>query len=718
MPVRGRPPGGGSTPPGAVDVRADASIVAGAVARRVVVQRPDKHPGGAGRAGSGGGVGSDQVAHLEPTPRSGSLAWARASGLWRLAAALLALQLLALFWWSWVLWRRYALAWDFATYHQAWVQIASGHLDPYSSLLQTRFWRNDGEFLLWPLALLGLLTHSSLVFLWLQDLALVAANLVCLRWMTETLAGLAGLGKRLTSVLGALGLLLLLVNPWQYWAVSFDWHLEPVTTLLALLTARALHQRRWRAMAVWAGLLLLAGAPAAVLLAGVGIGGVLSRGRRRAGALLTTVAVGWTLALSSMGGALGGGLTSAYGYLAGHHTGSVSTSTLLAHVLAHPLGVLRAWWPERLNGLAFVAAAGLLGAVAAPAAAVVLLVLLSSDLYGSPGSRELASVPFQNLAVGLFVSYGTVLLLGRALSRGRWRRPLLGLGAGLAGVAVVWSAVWLPAAPSASLRVSPSAAEALAAARAMVPPGAEVIAWQGVIGRFSDRGQLYPVLTPGTYPVSGRPVYVLAAPYAGIEVASVQQSLLALARLAGPLHAHLLLSRAGVWLWSWDPPPGATKLALSGGEGALPAWALNPGAGEAVLSGPPAGWHLASPGRPGYVASGDYQRLSPGAYLATAEVASTGPVSVEVWDDTDGKLLARRQLASTNGESAVQMAFRLDRLHPPRIYRGWGIWRLSPRSRAPGDQVEIRVYSPGSQVVDVYSLQLSSLPPGAGGSGL
>lgn len=630
----------------------------------------------------------------------------------RVAAGAFAVQLLGMLAWSALLYQRYALTWDYAAYHQVWRELARGQLSPYSSLMDESFWRNDGEFLLWPLSLVGLVFPSGLALLWLQDLALVAANVVCYRWVREALVVELGGSPGLRRALSGLTLLLLIANPWQYWAVSFDWHLEPFATLLAVLAARALYLRRWRPLASYSALLLAAGAPATVVLVGVGIGGLLQPGRRRAGLAMVTAGFAWILGLSALGAAKGAALTTAYGYLAGAHSGQLTTGGLVLAVARHPLNVLRAWWSERLNALSMISGAGLIGAVAAPSVGVVALVLLSADLSGGTARlRIFASTPMQQLPLMPFVAFGTALVLAR-LFRNRRARPIaLALGALSTAYCLLWAAVWLPPLPGTWLRVSPPAAAALARAQQEIPADAEVIAWQGVVGRFSDRPLTYALFQPAEFPVKSPDVYVVAAPYQGIETASVQQSLAIMATMAADPQAHLLFESAGIWVWRLTPPAGLRQVSLTPSSPYVPAWALNAPGGHPVLSGPPATWHLAATGTGGYAASGAYWRVLPGSYQAQAEISTTGPASVEVWDDTSSTLLARRQLPATNGRRFLSMAFTLAALHPPNLFRGWGPATVSPHPRPPGDQIEIRVYTPAGQGVSMYTFGV--LPVGA-----
>jgi len=94
----------------------------------------------------------------------------------RIGYVVLGFQLAGFLVWSTILYRRFALTWDFSAYHQAWYLIAHGNLDPYNSIERMPFWRNDSEFAVWPLAPFYWLWPHDMLLLWLQDFGVVAAG--------------------------------------------------------------------------------------------------------------------------------------------------------------------------------------------------------------------------------------------------------------------------------------------------------------------------------------------------------------------------------------------------------------------------------------------------------------------------------------------------------------------------------------------------------------
>ena len=163
----------------------------------------------------------------------------------------IAVQFLALCAWSWVLYHRFALTWDFGVYHQPWYLIAHGNFDPPTTIQTMQFWRNDAEFAIWPLAVLWWIPPHDVMLLWAQNAGVCAAEALALGWMCR-MAGKVPSG----AWLAATGLALLVISPWIWWSLSFDFHMETVALPFAVLLARDLADRR-RRMWWWVAPILL-----------------------------------------------------------------------------------------------------------------------------------------------------------------------------------------------------------------------------------------------------------------------------------------------------------------------------------------------------------------------------------------------------------------------------------------------------------------------------
>ena len=146
--------------------------------------------------------------------------------------------------------------------------------------------------------------------------------------------------------------MLLAANPWMWWTISFDFHMEPLAVLFAALLARDLANGRRRAW-VWVAPLLACGDVASTYLIGVGLAGVLAgRGFRMRGAVLALLGLAAILIIT-----LGHGNRASGGVSMPTHTwqppvptgSSLSLSALAKGIVTHPLRVLQALWAKRID---------------------------------------------------------------------------------------------------------------------------------------------------------------------------------------------------------------------------------------------------------------------------------------------------------------------------------------------------------------------------------
>ncbi|MGC1406848.1 MAG: DUF2079 domain-containing protein [Candidatus Dormiibacterota bacterium] len=607
--------------------------------------------------------------------------------------------------WSTLLWHRFAQTRDYSAYYQAWWLIAHGHFDPFSTILGVPFWQNNFELFMWPLALIGvvlshgpaLLTHGP-TLLWLQDACLVGAEVVAWRWMREETAKLAGLPGRL---LAGIGLVLLVANPWAWWSISFDFHMELVAVPFALLAAYDLAHER-RRMWLWAVITLLCGDAETTWVVGLGLGALLAGRRWRAkGVVLIVLGIAWLLLSTSLHGDRGGSLIGAYGYLVGPVVSSApSLSTLVLHIVTHPGEVLTELWRHRVDTLANLAPGGLVGIANPWILGLALPVVLATDLFqGNRFSQPL----FQNILLYVVVPLGTVLVLTYLYRR--WRGVALGLGALAVANALVWSAIWGPQIPATWLLVPGPSAAVLARADALIPPSAEVVVSQGVSGRFGDRSLLYLVFAASQrIPLRSRDTWWIVAPSVGIETESTIAGAALVAELAGTLHAHLVLHGAGVWIFHWVAPAGRHSIAVAKTPTVVKAWLFAGTAGTPLVNGPASSWRAASTGHAGYVVSGDYWRESPGDYEATVTLAASGRVKMEVLNATGNVVLAHRSLASTDGLETISMPVPATRAYPQHPFQGLGPFHVEFIPQPPGDLLVVQVWSSGRGRVDVQQV--------------
>ena len=631
---------------------------------------------------------------------------------------LLGIQFLGLCWWSHVLASRYALTSDFGTYAQAAHLIANGHLDPYSTTLGHAFWRDHSAFIVWPMAFVQSLWPHPVTLLWMQDAATFGMQAIALAWICDIAAGLAR--RRRTTmgpvVLVALGIILLVPDPWMLWASSFDFHVEAFSALCAVAVARDLFLGRRRAW-LWALLGLSTGDLGASYLAAVGASSALSgRSRLRQGGSIALLGLAWFLFLGVIHGTQG---SPAHAYaliLTDSGSGIVpkhdSSLNVLSAALAHPARAAQALWANKVDLWANLSPGGVIGLAWIPVLAPVALILAESQFtsivdFSYPG--------FQSIAVAPLVAVGTVALLstligGRSAGLGRrWLARILFVG--LALNAVAWSVIWVPHADDRWLTVSPGAAAVLSHVQAKIGPSDEVIASQGIIGSFADRESVYYLLEAAVaVPVRTHKVWVIFAPVQGIELASVAGTYADIAVFAKMPGVNLVAASNGIWAFEWNVPPGTRELQLKPPQGAeIPAWTMPGSAGAAIQDGPQPDWHMASTQRPGYVVDHAYWREAPSVYRANVTLAVSSSANVEVWNTTTSTMLARRSVPATNGRATVQTTFELPSATPEHLFSGWGPWRTDVVEPI-GDQLEVRVWSPGGDdQVDVYGVSLQKM---------
>ncbi len=506
-----------------------------------------------------------EAAAPAPTPTARHGGTGRFRTLWLVGVAAFGLQLVGLVAWSRHLWDRFDLTSDFATFSQAWSQIGTGHLDPYETTFAYHyphygypFWQSHFELVLWPLALLRAVGLSAFSLLVVQDLALVGFGLVLFRTGLEHLGRHWPEARPGARVAGAGLLVALLVSPWTYWAASFDFHVQPIAALFAALCARDVWGGRRRAW-LWAALVLLCGDVAASYLVGLGLAALVSgRALRRQGIALVLVGVVWVVVVIAVGSGKGSSLAGNYGYLA--HVapagGVAATVGVLVGILGHPadvVHVLRTRWSEIAK---FVTASGTLG-LASPWGAGMALAVLVPNALNQSGVFIGAAGAFQNLVAVGFLTVGSVAVLTWVLARTRGAVVVAVLGSVALAQVVAASAHWTPRARTEFARVDPATAAQLAAVEARLPPDAEVVVSQGVIGRFGARRAVYPFLDAfadgQTVPVVAPTVAFVFVPTAGLEQATPAQTAAAATLVRTELHARVVAESPQVSAFVWRP---------------------------------------------------------------------------------------------------------------------------------------------------------------------
>jgi uncharacterized membrane protein len=613
---------------------------------------------------------------------------------------------------SHLIWTRYALTEDFAQAEQAWWALGRGHFDPYDSVASHPYWHDHGAFLFWPFALIFHVVWDGYATLAVQDVLVVAAEVIAFVWILELLRE-SDFGLPLPNwTIGASALLLLVANPWFYWAVAFDFHPDVMMpTPFVVLALRALYYRRYRQLAFWALLILLSGDVATTYVAIIGVTGLLISvlpGERRIAASIALIfsgAAGFFIVSHLDGG------TTSTGIL--QNVASTSTSTESSPLIAgfklilHPWHLLASPIHQFRNIWAFTSPAGLLGLLSLWSLPFAVAIAIEN----SAGGLVFSAGAFQYIAIWAPLAVGGVFS-ARYLSRRRWGRIA---ATALVVVSVLntvgWAVIWLPKTDDRWVRVDPGAAHVLDQAEHLIPADAEVIASQGIIGRFADRDVVYAF--PGNfgneYPVSRHEVYAVISAYQGIELGGVNQALGLLGNLAGPVGAKLVLHGHGIWVFRLTSATASGIVDLSAGydSTAVPVWASHTSTGHPTFEGPSDDWTMTTTSRAGgYLLYGAYYRKPLGDYVLQVRLATTGSANVEAWNENANLLIGRRAIPATNGIKTVDVPVSNLENYPPQVYRGHVPFSQEPAEPPPGEVIEARVYLPPQSTGTVYSVRL------------
>ena len=497
---------------------------------------------------------------------------------WLGAGLLIGGQLLALLIYSGYLVHRFDLTDDFGTYAQAWSLIGRGHLSPVDTIQVPNypFWQSHFELAMWPIALVGRLWPQPIQLLWLQDLAMAATEWIAITWVAAICATRL---LRYRSAVALSALVFLVLNPWWYLAASFDIHFETLGLPFALWSAYALWRGRTRTAIVAGIVAMLFGDVVTVVVLCVGIAGLLSRRVRRepgwhAPVTLVGAAVAWLALIAVIGGNRGSGIVANYGYLVG--AGPTTTSThIIEQLLLHPWHAVRVLVDRRAAMGRILGSAGLIG-VLSPWGFIVAAGTLGPAALNANLIFLSPTIAFQTLAVIPFVFVGSVLVLIRIAAGSEQstepkpldrRRSATAIGLGM-------MVVILAASQNVSLygtirsdwwKVDASAAAVLRETLPNIPSDAEIIASQGVIGRFANRRFVYPFLAaPQSFPVRSGTVVFIVAPSQGIESVPASLARQTIDRLVRRPGVTVLARRGGVAVLEWKPPPGSTVITLPG----------------------------------------------------------------------------------------------------------------------------------------------------------
>jgi hypothetical protein len=630
-------------------------------------------------------------------------------------------QLIAMCWWSAVMYSRYSITHDGAEVLQNLYLTLHGHLVPYSTIGRLPGWQEHFTLAYWPFSIFDWVWPHTILVLWLQDAAMVVGQLVAFRWIMrvvthERRAGLPDWWPQAMLILAAV---VLIADPWTYWSISWDLHIETFAAPLILGAAYDFSQGRNRRAWIWVALCLLWGDVIATWVLGLALSALLAAFLSRGGgrhlirtaSLLGATGLGWLIFATLVGGNKGSVLAVSSGYVAtGAGTKSSFAETLprLFHaVVGRPssaLKVLAHHWP---NILGVAGPAGWISVCTTWTIGVPFVIIFENNVSGF-GDGIFSAPGFQSAPLFGFGAVGLVIILSWAAVHFTFTtRTLKWIIALFAANAVAWALVWIPQVPVAWLRVSAPQAAVLSRLERQIPQSDQLVVSQGVVGRFADRTLIYD-LDGGTntIPVTGHTVWFIITPNFGIEDQEVNSAQGAIGALADRLHAKLIVAKHGVWAFRWERPANVHQLVFPKLVPSIPAFMAPGRAGRTSFEGPPSQWSVRATGRRGYIVSSDYWQRSGGPFILHVNLSTETTVYVEVWDNNAKRLVARVEVPPTLKRATVFVPFSVPSPNPIGAYPGFGQFHIQPVPPIPGQALEIRVWTPGGALGSVYQLGL------------
>lgn len=484
----------------------------------------------------------------------------------RAGAGLLCLQLIALLVFSTIQYRRFALTTDFAFYNQALWKISHGQLYPFSTVSGISAWRDNAECILWPLGLLYRISPHPIELLWLQDACLVLTEWFTFQWVLEVLVSRdQGLSYRARTYFAGLALAALVFDPWAYETIAFDFHSHVIVALFVVLAGRNLWCDRLKMFSFWSVLAILASAEGALYVIGLGIFGLARsrRGRVLSGGV-AIVAACWFLLVSVIGadGGAGHGLSTGYGYLAGGHHGSDLVAISIG-AIRHPDLLLHMLYSRVGLVALLLLGAGLVGVASRLAAGMCLVVFLPAALNADAAYLRIEQ-SFQVWVALPFVLVGSVRLITRYWEGTQiTRRVGVSVSCATMTAMAVLAYGAIPLVPRYWIAVDARAASVLDQVHRWVPSGAEVVASNGLVGRFAARDYVYVLgYDPHKHALEESFSEVPATTHTVVFIISSRQgvgesealNVRLIAALRDSPQASILKRAAGIIVVEWRPP--------------------------------------------------------------------------------------------------------------------------------------------------------------------
>jgi hypothetical protein len=633
----------------------------------------------------------------------------------------LALHLFLLNLWQTIRFNHFAGTKDESTVFQALYLISHGTLNPFSTTTGFPWIQNHGAAIMWLLAPIDRLGTPGISILYLQGIGAVATEFVAIYWILQLLRDRvpSQLSPRRAYWILATALFVSVVQPWSYWSVGWDFHIEIPVAPFILAAAMDFSRARYRRGLIWVVICLGFGDVASTFLIGLALSAVLAavgnRDQRRtlvglAGALVA-MGAGWSGLISIVGFAKGSTFARNFGFLtvpltqkAPKHAGY--TKIVLAG-LEHPIRFAHVVAYHWRNLYANTAPFGVVGIATTWTLGVPLVILVENNLTKGFNFNQ---PEFQSFPVYGFILVGTVMLIVSLSARYTGRKLLGGLLLALGLNATLWGAIFLPHLAETLMPVTPAQASTLNAILREIPPDAPVAVSPGVSGRFASRRYVYLLRGHPKIPLETVPLWIVIAPTAGVEAPPARADAL-IRKLATSPDARLITNQNGIYAFEWMPRT-PTPFALRHIPPGIPSWTAVGGGGTAIEEGPARSWYVTSNGTPAYVVAQDYYKVGAGTFNVDVRLNNAGPLNLEVWNVVNNTLLVRQNLSADTTTRTIHFPLTLPtRARGKSAFSGWGPFVDQPPKPKPHNILEIRLYNESGQAVNVYSLSLTEQLP-------
>ena len=545
-----------------------------------------------------------------------------------------AVQLLYMFRLTVLIQARNSLTLDFALFEHARYLIAHGVINPIATVnlpFGASYLDNHFELIMWPIAWLSSVLPVPGWFvlrILFQVLPITGAYVITIAWARKLLADRISRPWVREAIVAAVASAIVL-NPWIYITVAFDFHFQALQGFLLLSAAYALYRARYGW--AWVSVLLLAatGETGASMVIGLALFGLLVRIPRRHFVAVLGVAVITMLSAFALHATEGSNLTRIYTeVIPANAPTRVGILQFLGYLLRQPMTAVRYVVSQRSMLFSNVQVYGA-WALISPATVLLAIPFLENALavpvFARPG--------FQWAPFYLPAAIGSAMLVAFVLRRVRfgivkWGLVLVILLSGVGYSAHAWladHAIWYEqfVAPMSS-----ATGRAVGDLNRRTGGFVTVLADNAVIGAFADRRVGPEMITPAVRPESNQ-LLLVATPNQGVEVVPAMEQASYFAQAEHFLGARIAMARDGVYAVSWPLRQSQANVTFQPAVSA-PSVLLATNIGVPHVSGRLSQWWLSSSHAAGVVLYTGQVDLSPGVMKVSVTYRSDRPLTLKV----------------------------------------------------------------------------------------